>query len=103
MQDTYWHILRKELEISGTWNSSFNDTQNDWKESLETMADGAIDVKPLITHKFSLSRCNEAFEIMIKNPENKLKWFDFGENDNVSVHYESTPHIHRTLTTKKLK
>jgi len=64
MQDTYWHILRKELKISGTWNSSFNDTENDWKESIKAMADGTIDVKPLITHKFPLSKCNDAFEMM---------------------------------------
>ena len=65
-QNTYWHILRKELKICGTWNSSFNDTENDWKESLKAMEDGIINVKPLITHKFPLSKCNEAFE-MIKN------------------------------------
>ena len=65
-QNTYWHILRKELKICGTWNSSFNDTENDWKESLRAMENGIINVKTLITHKFPLSKCNEAFE-MIKN------------------------------------
>ncbi len=35
--------------------------------------------------------------LMIKNPEEKLTWFGIGENDYVSVHYESTPHICRTL------
>lgn len=35
--------------------------------------------------------------LMIKNPENKLGWFTFGSADYVSVHYESTPHIHRAL------
>ena len=39
--------------------------------------------------------------LMINNPENKLDWFDFGENDYVSVHYESTPHIHKALVTIK--
>ena len=39
--------------------------------------------------------------LMINNPENKLDWFDFGENDYVSVHYESTPHIHKALITIK--
>ena len=38
---------------------------------------------------------------MIKNPENKLGWFTFDENDYDSVHYESTPHIHRALATIK--
>lgn len=39
--------------------------------------------------------------LMIERPENKLDWFEFGENDYVSVHYESTPHIHKALTTIK--
>ena len=63
-QNTYWHILRKELKVSGTWNSSYNDMQNDWKESLKAMSERAINVKKLITHKFPLSKCNEAFEMM---------------------------------------
>lgn len=63
-QNTYWYILRKELKISGTWNSSYNDIENDWRESLKAMAEGKINVKPLITHKYPLAKCNEAFEMM---------------------------------------
>lgn len=68
-QNTYWYILRKELKVFGTWNSSFNDTENDWKESLNAMAEGKINVKPLITHKFPLSKCNEAFDMMKNKKE----------------------------------
>ena len=35
--------------------------------------------------------------LMITNPEQKIKWFDMGAGDIISVHYESTPHIHRAL------
>lgn len=35
--------------------------------------------------------------LMIERPEDKLGWFDFGKNDIVSVHYESTPHIQKAL------
>ena len=68
-QDAYWHILRKELMVFGTWNSSYNDCQNDWKESLMAMGDGTIDVKPLITHTYHLSNCNQAFEMMRNKSE----------------------------------
>lgn len=71
-QNTYWSILRKELEIYGTWNSSYNNIENDWKESLKTMSEGKIDVKPLITHKFSLSDCNTAFDMM----KNKTEFYN---------------------------
>jgi ribulose-phosphate 3-epimerase len=35
--------------------------------------------------------------LMIVNPEQKIKWFDLKPDDIVSVHYESTPHIHRAI------
>lgn len=70
-QNTYWHILRKELTVCGTWNSSYNERQNDWKESLNAMADGKINVKPLITHTYPLSACHQAFEMM----KNKTEFF----------------------------
>lgn len=35
--------------------------------------------------------------LMIEDPEQKIDWFEFGENDYVSVHFESTPHIHKAL------
>lgn len=71
-QNAYWHILRKELTVYGTWNSSFNDCQNDWKESLKAMSEGMIDVKPLITHRFPMEECNRAFTMM----KNKTEFFN---------------------------
>lgn len=68
-QNTYWHILRKELKIYGTWNSSYGEKENDWKESLNAMASGKINVKVLITHTFPLKECNEAFEMMKNKSE----------------------------------
>ncbi len=35
--------------------------------------------------------------LMIDRPDSKLDFFEFKEGDLVSVHYESTPHIQRTL------
>lgn len=71
-QKTYWHILRKELTVLGTWNSSYNSRQNDWQEALQEMASGRINVKPLITHVFPLEKVNEAFEMM----KNKTDFFN---------------------------
>ena len=41
--------------------------------------------------------------LMIVNPERKLEWFDFQPGEYVSVHYESTPHVHRALNFLKNK
>ena len=47
-------ILRKELRIFGTWNSSFAPRgRDDWSVSLQAMG-REIDVEPLISHRVSL-------------------------------------------------
>ncbi len=63
-QKTYWQILRKELTLLGTWNSSYAEHQNDWEESLKALSEHKLNVEPLITHRFPLSECNEAFAMM---------------------------------------
>lgn len=35
--------------------------------------------------------------LMIDEPERKTEWFTFGEGDYVSVHYEATKHVQRTI------
>ncbi|MBE6667315.1 MAG: ribulose-phosphate 3-epimerase [Ruminococcaceae bacterium] len=35
--------------------------------------------------------------LMVERPEDKLSWFEFGEGDYVSIHYESTAHLQRAL------
>jgi L-iditol 2-dehydrogenase len=60
----YSEILRREITMLGTWNSSYNDRINDWKAVVEVMAAGEMMLEPLITHRFPLARCNEALEMM---------------------------------------
>ena len=68
-QKTYWHILRKELTVLGTWNSSYAERNNDWKESIKAISEGTLDVKALITHRYPLSECNVAFKMMYDREE----------------------------------
>jgi len=37
--------------------------------------------------------------LMINDPESKLDWFEFGEGDYVSVHAESTRHLHKAISS----
>ena len=41
--------------------------------------------------------------LMIEEPESKLDWFEFGEGDYVSVHYESTRHLHKAVSAIKAR
>ena len=68
-QNTYWHILRKELTVLGTWNSSYSEKNNDWKASIKAISEGLLDIKPLITHRYPLSECNKAFNMMRERKE----------------------------------
>ena len=41
--------------------------------------------------------------LMIDRPEDKIEWFELKENDIVSVHFEATNHLQRTLQRIKNK
>lgn len=68
-QGGYWEVLRKELLVKGTWNSSYNEQYNDWRTAMKAIDLGIIDLKPLITHQFSLAEFEKAFSIMRENLE----------------------------------
>lgn len=68
-QEVYWKILRKELTLAGTWNSSFGSRENDWREAALAMQDKRLDLKGLITHRFSLIEYEEAFSLMHERRE----------------------------------
>lgn len=67
-KDTYWKILRNELNIRGTWNSSYKTTVNNWKETIEAIESRKLDPTRLITQKFPLKQYKKAFEA-IRDPE----------------------------------
>ncbi len=60
----YQSILRKELHLSGTWNSSYSQKEQDWKDSLAAMAAKKLQLKPLITHRISLQDCLQTMQGM---------------------------------------
>ncbi|MFQ6039593.1 MAG: galactitol-1-phosphate 5-dehydrogenase [Candidatus Poribacteria bacterium] len=57
-------ILRKQIVMYGTWNSSFTCLpKNEWTTSLSFMNNG-LNIKSLISHRFPLERAKEAIEMM---------------------------------------
>jgi L-iditol 2-dehydrogenase len=68
-QKEYWHILRKQLTVKGTWNSVYNKFRDEWRVTAEAIASGLLNIKPLITHRFALGDCARAFEIIRKKEE----------------------------------
>jgi L-iditol 2-dehydrogenase len=75
-QKTYWEILRRQLTLKGTWNSGYGGGDregDDWTLALDGVRDGVFDLKPLITHRFALAECNEAFRIASAPSEFSVK------------------------------
>lgn len=61
----YWKILRNQLTVTGTWNSSFtHDPQDDWHYVLERVKNGRVMPESLISHKYSLEELAQGLELM---------------------------------------
>ena len=61
-RDAYWEILRKQLRLCGTWNSSFKVSHNDWTYVSELVQTGRLKLQELITGRYALSQAQEAFD-----------------------------------------
>lgn len=61
----YWKILRNQLTVTGTWNSSFtHDKNDDWHYVLRKLADKKINPAEFISHRFSMEEFENGFMIM---------------------------------------
>jgi L-iditol 2-dehydrogenase len=58
--------MRQELDVRGTWNSSFSAQGNndDWRAVLAAVASGAIDLDSLVTHRVPLDKAFAALVMM---------------------------------------
>lgn len=63
-RNCYWKILRNELIVAGTWNSSYNIEDNNWQKALAVLGEEQERILPLITQTFSLEQHEEAFECL---------------------------------------
>lgn len=63
-KNIYWQILRRQLKLFGTWNSSFGEKKNDWKTALSYMESGKLDLRSLITHRLPFNSLKEGLNIM---------------------------------------
>lgn len=67
-------ILRKELEITGSWLSfSAPFPGYEWQAAIDYLASGKIDTEPLITKIFSLEDKEKAFDMLSDKNSNAIK------------------------------
>ena len=73
-RDLYWKILRSQLTIKGTWNSSFTkEKDDDWHYVLSKLSNNEMAAEDLISHRFKLENLSDGFEIMRDKSENYIK------------------------------
>jgi len=63
-QDLYWRVLRKQMTITGTWNSSYGGENSDWEEAVRAMADGKLKSNGMITRLLNGDELPTGLEIM---------------------------------------
>ncbi|MDE6621816.1 MAG: galactitol-1-phosphate 5-dehydrogenase [Lachnospiraceae bacterium] len=70
----YWKILRSQLTISGTWNSSFTHSmEDDWHYVMERLQNHRICPEELVTHRFPLERLLDGLILMRDKSEESGK------------------------------
>lgn len=72
-KNVYWSVLRKQLTVKGSWNSSYNSRVNDWAEALDILKNSEFDFTSFVTHKFAMKDYEKAFEVFKDKNEFMLK------------------------------
>ena len=88
-RDIYWKILRNQLTLTGTWNSSFDypdetglnglsgqtagSVTDDWHYVISRLEAGTVRPALLITHRLPLSELGRGIAIMRDKTEDYCK------------------------------
>ena len=64
-------VMRREVNIFGTWNSDYSISGNDddWRTVLQAMATGKLNLASLITHKVPLTNGTQTLQMMKNKQE----------------------------------
>lgn len=64
-RDRYWKILRSQLSVTGTWNTTFtHEPDDDWHYVRKRLQERRIDPAALITHTFPPEEAGYGFALM---------------------------------------
>lgn len=69
-QNVYWRILRKQLILKGTWNSSYDGIEkSNWTDAVTALSKKEIDITPLVSHLFVQDRLIDGLQLMNRHTE----------------------------------
>lgn len=67
---TYWRLLRSQLSVIGTWNTSFtHERDDDWHYCLERLTSRRIKPEILISHRLPFEKLIDGTELMKERKE----------------------------------
>lgn len=73
-KSVYWKILRNQLTILGTWNSSFRRSpQDDWHYVLNRILEGGVNPELLITQRYNMEDMLTGFKLMREKSQEFIK------------------------------
>lgn len=73
-QKTYWKLLRSQLTMKGSWNSSFTkEKTDDWHYVLDCIVEGKVHPKECISHSFDFTDLEKGLQIMKEKSEEYIK------------------------------
>lgn len=73
-RNTYWKILRNQLTVKGSWNSTYlHAPEDDWHYVLKRLERGTIRPECYITQRFSLKDLEEGLRIMRDKTQEYVK------------------------------
>ncbi len=73
-KSTYWIILRNQLAIIGTWNSSFtHEPDDDWHYVLDRLSQKRVSPEKLVTHRLHLEELERGLCVMRDKAEDYVK------------------------------
>lgn len=60
----YWKILRNQIRLTGTWNSSFTHSdEDDWHQVMKAVCNGTLKLSELITHRLAFDELEKGLLI----------------------------------------
>lgn len=68
-QEIYWRILRKQITVTGSWNSSYGCAQDDWTEAVGKLCEGKIRLDEIVTHRFRKEGLFDALKMLTEKKE----------------------------------
>lgn len=64
-KQVYWKLLRKQVQIVGTWNSSYGVKNSDWDIIVNLLSAKKLSISPLITHRFPMEDLRKGLQMMV--------------------------------------